>query len=206
MKFNSIAMMMKRNISSELPKMSYISSILLELTEMRLDYSTVKLHFDQAGVTNYQILKADMHTRENPDNKMIIIDNVSTNLLKKSLSSLENNGIITKEWSSTIIPWFPKTYKDLESQDYKTVTFGTGLEEAENASFKDKEYRKRRDEIIAIGNSFKISDKVVPNINYLNIENETWEIVRNSLTPLHKKYACKEYNDSVGEMDNYCKL
>ncbi len=64
---------------------------------------------------------------------------------------------------------------------------------SDHPGFNDIIYRKRRDEITLVSRSYKLEHGVnAPYLEYT--ETETWSKVWDMLIPLHKKYACKEFN------------
>lgn len=94
------------------------------------------------------------------------------------------------------VPWFPKTIKDLNLMGRVLLSAGEQLS-SDHPGFNDEEYRKRRDEITQISNSYQIEDdENIPDVNYNAEETKLWTFMWDKLVPLHKKYACKEFNEN----------
>lgn len=119
------------------------------------------------------------------------------------IHDLDKKGITIREKLVRQVDWFPRTLKDLDGLDQKTLAAGSELE-CDHPGFKDMEYRKRRTEIAQIAFSHNCSDKEVPTIEYNKAEVETWQKVFDVLSPLHEKYACNEYLESIAEMKKEC--
>ena len=90
------------------------------------------------------------------------------------------------------VPWFPRKIYDLDALDQDTAQYGAELD-ADHPGFNDKTYTKRRHEIAEIAYRYKLSDLAVPEVEYSDVENETWSTVWDYLKPLHRKYACDEF-------------
>lgn len=90
------------------------------------------------------------------------------------------------------VPWFPKNILDLDSIGRELLSAGEALT-SDHPGFNDEVYRKRREEIVNISNSYKITDgENIPVVEYTEQEKQTWKLLWNMLIPLQKKYACKE--------------
>lgn len=64
---------------------------------------------------------------------------------------------------------------------------------------KDAEYQSRRDQIAALALRHDRRGPV-PEVAYTDIEHEVWRTVRESLLPLHQRYACKEYQEASAKL------
>ncbi len=101
------------------------------------------------------------------------------------------------EFSEPIdVPWFPKNINDLNLSGKEILNAGVELE-SDHPGFNDEVYRRRRKEIASISNSYNLGDKNIPDVNYTEDENLLWNFVYNKLEPLHKKYACNEFNHAM---------
>jgi phenylalanine-4-hydroxylase len=67
--------------------------------------------------------------------------------------------------------------------------------DADHPGFHDDVYRRRRNEIARAALEYRDGDPV-PRIGYTSDEHEVWRVVWNNLTPLHERYACREYLDA----------
>lgn len=54
------------------------------------------------------------------------------------------------------VPWFPTHIEDFDNIGKKVLTEGDGIQESDHPGFKDKEYRKRREEITGLALNYKI--------------------------------------------------
>ncbi|OMJ70588.1 hypothetical protein SteCoe_31402 [Stentor coeruleus] len=144
-------------------------------------------------------------TLDSSKGNSFIIDFEADNesIIKSALAKLQSQGINVKESSKKHVEWFPRTLKDLEALEQKTLSAGAELE-SDHPGFKDEDYKKRRHEIAEIAYTFNPAEHEVPNIKYTDIEIETWSKIYNVLTPLHEKYACHDYLESFQEMKTHC--
>ena len=100
------------------------------------------------------------------------------------------------------VPWFPRHISDLDLVANRTL--GAGLElESDHPGFNDQQYRQRRDYLATVASSHS-HGKELPWIDYTNSEIATWGKVYSALEDLHKKYACKEYLNSLELMKTHC--
>lgn len=95
--------------------------------------------------------------------------------------------------------WFPQNTKDLDL--IKKTILKPGLDlKSELKGFTDPIYMARRQEIAQISNEFKACHSEIPRVKYNSQEQETWKVVYETLTSLHKKYACQEYLENFEEL------
>ena len=64
------------------------------------------------------------------------------------------------------VPWFPTRIEDFDFIGKKTLSEGDGIQEADHPSFRDPEYRKRREEITNVALAYRMTDKSIPTIDY----------------------------------------
>jgi phenylalanine-4-hydroxylase len=116
--------------------------------------------------------------------------------VKKALNSL---GSLSKDVGISKIseiPWFPKSIYDLNMIGRVLMTAGQQLA-SDHPGFKDEVYRKRRDEIVNISNSYNMEDGLnIPEVKYTEEETKLWTFMWDNLLPLHKLHACKEFQNS----------
>jgi phenylalanine-4-hydroxylase len=62
----------------------------------------------------------------------------------------------------------------------------------DHPGFRDPVYRQRRNEIARIALGYAVGQPV-PRIDYSEAEHQVWRVVWENLTPLHERYACREY-------------
>jgi len=93
------------------------------------------------------------------------------------------------------IPWFPKFIDDINLIGKTTMVAGDKGLESDHPGFNDKDYRGRRTEISEIFQDVQIGQPY-PKVQYTKEETEVWNNLWNLLRPLHKLYACQEFNDN----------
>lgn len=71
-----------------------------------------------------------------------------------------------KEIGNVEVPWFPTRIEDFDFIGKKTLTEGDGIQESDHPSFRDPEYKARRDFIAQLAFDYKISDQEIPSIDY----------------------------------------
>ncbi|CAG9321460.1 unnamed protein product [Blepharisma stoltei] len=123
--------------------------------------------------------------------------------LKRVLKHLDKLGFKTTILNSKQVPWFPRSFEDLDSLDQACMAAGAELEST-HPGFNDQTYRQRRAEIAKVAMGYKLSDPKVPIVHYTDQEIETWQTAYRALDPLHKAHACDEYNTAVEEFRKHC--
>ena len=63
----------------------------------------------------------------------------------------------------------------------------------------DAAYQSRRDQIAAVARSYDRREPV-PAIDYTDAEHDVWRAVVSNLAPLHRRHACKEYQDASARL------
>ncbi len=63
----------------------------------------------------------------------------------------------------------------------------------------DSAYQSRRDQIAAVALRHDRREPV-PEIDYTGAEHQVWRAVRDTLLPLHRRHACKEYQDASARL------
>jgi phenylalanine-4-hydroxylase len=63
----------------------------------------------------------------------------------------------------------------------------------------DAEYQSRRDQIAAVALRHDRSEPV-PAIDYTAAEHDVWSVVLDNLAPLHRRHACKEYQEASASL------
>ena len=127
---------------------------------------------------------------------------LGTNNLADALDELQEKGISINILRTEKSPWFPKNKYDLNDIGREVLSAGEQLT-SDHPGFTDVVYRNRREEIVAISNSYNMEDELnIPTIEYTEDEKKVWKFVWDLLIPLHKKHACEEVRDN---MDHFIK-
>ena len=74
------------------------------------------------------------------------------------------------------------------------LTEGDDIQEADHASFRDPVYRERRDWIASLAFDYRISEGIIPNVDYTKHEIITWNYCYPKLKKLLVTNACDETN------------
>ena len=69
------------------------------------------------------------------------------------------------ELGSEAVPWFPTKIDDFDFIGKRILGEGDGIQEADHPGFRDKEYRKRRQEIAQLALDYKVKDPC-PRLKY----------------------------------------
>lgn len=99
------------------------------------------------------------------------------------------------------MPWFPTRIEDFDHIGKKILGEGDGIQEADHPSFRDPEYRKRREYIARVALDYKISDDRIPEVVYNENELGVWRHCYPKLRTLMDKNACDESNEIIREME-----
>lgn len=62
----------------------------------------------------------------------------------------------------------------------------------DHPGFRDRLYRRRRNQIARIALSYQEGEEI-PRVRYTEVEHGVWRTVWENLSPLHARYACREY-------------
>ena len=98
--------------------------------------------------------------------------------------------------------WFPMNIRDLDLTR-ETLDGGTDLISEDHPGFKDAAYRKRREEIIEIANTYRHGNEI-PRIRYNDNEVETWGVVYDKIMSMADRYACREFREVIPLMERHC--
>lgn len=89
------------------------------------------------------------------------------------------------------VPWFPTSLREMDDAR-TTLDGGTALISEDHPGFRDQEYRRRRDQIVANARRH-CAGEAIPVVDYSPEEHETWRTVFDRLSDLHRAHACDEY-------------
>jgi len=92
------------------------------------------------------------------------------------------------------VPWFPTRIEDFDFIGKRVLSEGDGIQESDHASFRDPVYRERRDMIAGLAFDYRISEGVIPNIDYTSDEIATWNYCYPKLKKMLVTNACEETN------------
>ncbi|CAH8640912.1 unnamed protein product [Dicrocoelium dendriticum] len=93
------------------------------------------------------------------------------------------------------VPWFPRHISELDIIANNVYVYGKDLD-ADYPSFKDEEYRKRRNIFAETASKYKHGTPI-PRFEYTTTEKETWGYVYRELTKLYETHACRQYLDNL---------
>ncbi|XP_068142008.1 tryptophan 5-hydroxylase 1 isoform X1 [Drosophila tropicalis] len=97
--------------------------------------------------------------------------------------------------------WFPRKISDLDKAQ-NVLMYGSELD-ADHPGFRDKIYRKRREQFSGIANNFKHGNPI-PRVQYTAEEIKTWGTVFLELHRLYVLHAVPEYMENWPELVKYC--
>jgi phenylalanine-4-hydroxylase len=100
------------------------------------------------------------------------------------------------------VPWFPRHISELDMIANRVLDAGTDLH-ADHPGFHDQIYRQRRHELADFAMNHKWN-KQIAEIHYTENEIKCWTAVWDRMQPLLRKYACKEYLQSLDLMVKHC--
>lgn len=99
------------------------------------------------------------------------------------------------------VPWFPTRIEDFDQIGNKVLGEGDGIQEADHPSFRDPEYRRRREYIAQAALDYRLSDDAIPHIAYSEQEISVWRHCYPKLRELGKKFACEESNEIMADFE-----
>lgn len=98
------------------------------------------------------------------------------------------------------VPWFPKCLEDLNFIGSDLKVGGDHLS-SDHPGFNDPVYKKRRSEIEEHSKKFEFGgNNSCAAVEYTEEETKLWTYMWDKLIPLHSKYACDEFNDSMNRL------
>eukprot|EP00008_Paramoeba_atlantica_P006666 CAMPEP_0201480946 /NCGR_PEP_ID=MMETSP0151_2-20130828/5306_1 /ASSEMBLY_ACC=CAM_ASM_000257 /TAXON_ID=200890 /ORGANISM="Paramoeba atlantica, Strain 621/1 / CCAP 1560/9" /LENGTH=347 /DNA_ID=CAMNT_0047862945 /DNA_START=27 /DNA_END=1067 /DNA_ORIENTATION=+ len=89
------------------------------------------------------------------------------------------------------VPWFPHKLSDLDRYAQKTMEFSSDLS-VDHPGFRDEQYRKRRTEVVEKAKVY-LYGQPLPDIDYSDLENQTWKEVFTKLEELYPTHACSQF-------------
>eukprot|EP00939_MAST-03C_sp_MAST-3C-sp1_P003251 g3251.t1 len=98
--------------------------------------------------------------------------------------------------------WFPMNIRDLDLTR-ETLDGGTDLINEDHPGFKDEAYRKRREEIVSIAQTYRHGIEI-PRVDYTEDETRTWGVVYDKIMSSAEHYACREFLDAMPQMEKHC--
>lgn len=117
--------------------------------------------------------------------------------VKKALAEINAKALSVNYHETEQVPWFPKSINDLNSMGRKILSANEELA-SDHPGFNDETYRKRREEIVGISNSYNIQDgEKIPIVNYTEEEKRVWKFMWDKLIPLQRKHACDEVLENL---------
>lgn len=117
--------------------------------------------------------------------------------IKNALAEIKAKALSVNYHETEQVPWFPKSINDLNSMGRKLLSANEDLA-CDHPGFNDETYRKRREEIVHISNSYNIQDGPnIPTVNYTEEEKQVWKLMWEKLIPLQKKHACDEVLENL---------
>ncbi len=117
--------------------------------------------------------------------------------INKAIAEIKEKALSVIYHETEQVPWFPKSINDLNSMGRKLLTANEELA-SDHPGFNDETYRKRREEIVHISNSYNIQDcENIPIVNYTEEEKRVWKLMWEKLIPLQRKHACDEVLENM---------
>lgn len=97
------------------------------------------------------------------------------------------------------VDWFPINLNELDFIGASLQKPGDGLNQ-DHPGFKDKAYVERRNIIGNLTKGYKMADPI-PRVKYSEEESKLWGHIYNQVRPLHAKYGCAEYNETINVLE-----
>jgi phenylalanine-4-hydroxylase len=119
--------------------------------------------------------------------------------IRRILEALEQEGVQLLVLDHQTVPWFPRHARELDLIARNTLDAGVELT-ADHPGFDDPVYRKSRARIDRHARAYRYGQSL-PVIDYSDRDTATWRQVYETLRPLHERYACSAYLNSVSELE-----
>ncbi len=117
--------------------------------------------------------------------------------IKSALGEITTNVLSVNYYETEQVPWFPKSIDDINSLGRKLLSANHELS-SDHPGFNDDIYRKRREEIVQISNSYNMRDgENIPLVYYTENEKKLWKFLYDKLIPLQRKYGCDEVVENL---------
>jgi hypothetical protein len=121
--------------------------------------------------------------------------------VRKALGELSLIADRVTEVGTPEVPWFPTRIEDFNYIGKRILSEGDGIQEADHPSFRDKEYRKRREFITSHAFTYNVNDESIPSIKYTEQEIGVWQYCYPKLKKLLATNACDETNEIMNLME-----
>ena len=127
--------------------------------------------------------------------------NPSDENVRKAFAELSLIADRVTEVGTPEVPWFPTRIEDFNYIGKRILSEGDGIQEADHPSFRDQEYRKRREFIASHAFEYNINDESIPSIKYSEEEIGVWKHCYPKLKKLLLTNACDETNQIMELME-----
>lgn len=97
---------------------------------------------------------------------------------------------------------FPRHVSHLDQCNHLLIKYEPELDPT-HPGFYDLEYRQRRKEIAQIAFDYNYGQPI-PQVQYNDKEIETWKFIYLRLKEAYKKYACKQHNEAIRQLELEC--
>lgn len=97
---------------------------------------------------------------------------------------------------------FPRHISQLDQCNHLLIKYEPELDPT-HPGFHDLEYRQRRKEVAQIAFDYKYG-QAIPEVNYNAKEIETWKFIYIRLKDAYEKYACKQHNEAIRQLEIGC--
>eukprot|EP00397_Hematodinium_sp_SG-2012_P046645 GEMP01052782.1.p1 GENE.GEMP01052782.1~~GEMP01052782.1.p1 ORF type:complete len:472 (-),score=50.48 GEMP01052782.1:155-1570(-) len=192
--------------------------VLREPELLKKTYVIVEMYRDRPGELSKAIQVFDKHgvnmsriesrlksfTRDRPEFHIDFVGQETDAKVQSLLLDLKNTCVNVAVMPARRVVWFPTNIRDLD--DTLDVIGGDetgGLTNPDHPGFHDKEYRERRESIVALGRSHR-HGTAIQHIDYTPAEIETWGVIWDKIKPLHSKWACSPYNAAFEKLEKHC--
>ncbi|XP_077449961.1 tyrosine hydroxylase 2 isoform X1 [Stigmatopora argus] len=127
------------------------------------------------------------------------LHNSDLDVFVNSLKRVVDN---VKSISEEKVPWFPRRIKELDRCNVLITKFDPDMDK-DHPGHTDEEYRKRRAFISELAYRYKHGDQL-PVVDYTAEETATWRAVYKKLKSIYPKLACRQFLDSVQQLEREC--
>jgi len=121
--------------------------------------------------------------------------------VQSAIADIREMGVHVEVRPPIDVPWFPSTRKEIDLCVEEVIGADSGgLLAPDHPGFHDEAYKKRRNELAELANSYKEGDGRLPRVQYTEEEVRVWNAVYEKLETYHAQWACEEFNEVLPEL------
>lgn len=118
------------------------------------------------------------------------------------LSGDQKAEVVAEVIESSLRDDFPRHISQLDQCNHLLIKYEPELDPT-HPGYHDKEYRERRKKVAEIAFNYRHGQRI-PEVEYEQKELDTWAYIYERLKRAYSKYACRQHNEAIEELEREC--